>query len=211
MPDFSLEETAGGIVCGVDEVGRGPLAGPVVAAAALLDRDRLPEVLRDGLDDSKKLSARKREALYRVLTEADGVTLGIGIGTVAEIDSLNILRATHLAMARAMTHLVEAVGHAPDLVLVDGNQPPREFAWPLQCVVKGDGKSLSIAAASVAAKVTRDRMMMELAASFPGYGWERNMGYGTAEHREAIRRQGLTEHHRKSFSAQGDLFSAVAG
>lgn len=206
MPDFSLEKAAGGIVCGVDEAGRGPLAGPVVAGAAILDRRRLPRALRDGLDDSKKLSRARREALYALLTGADGLHVAVGIASVAEIDSLNILRATHLAMRRA----VEALPIAPSLALIDGNQPPRAFPCPVQCVVKGDGLSLSIAAASIMAKVTRDRLMDDLARLFPMYGWDRNAGYGTAEHRAAITEYGPCEHHRKSFARQGELFAEPA-
>ncbi|MGC2857614.1 ribonuclease HII [Novispirillum sp. DQ9] len=205
MPDFTLELACDGIVCGVDEAGRGPLAGPVVAGAAILDRDRLPAALIAGLDDSKKLSAAKREALFALLHGCGAARLGVGVASVEEIDRHNILRATHIAMARA----VAALGVLPALALVDGNQPPRDFACAVQCVVKGDGLSLSIAAASIVAKVTRDRMMTELHALFPHYGWDRNAGYGTAEHRAAIARIGFTPHHRRSFSVKLDLFAAA--
>lgn len=207
MPDFQLEKAAGGLVCGVDEAGRGPLAGPVVAGAALLDRRRLPRALRDGLDDSKKLSRPRREALYALLTETDTLHVAVGIASVEEIDSLNILRATHLAMTRA----VEALGMRPDLALIDGNQAPRTFPCPTRCVVKGDSLSLSIAAASIMAKVTRDRIMDDLARAFPVYGWERNAGYGTKEHRAAIAAHGPCAHHRKSFARQGELFADPKG
>lgn len=203
MPDFSLEKAAGGLVCGVDEAGRGPLAGPVVAGAAVLDRRRLSRALRSGLDDSKKLSRSRREALFALLSEADGLHVAVGVASVAEIDSLNILRATHLAMVRA----VEALGVMPELALIDGNQAPRGFPCPTRCVIKGDGLSLSIAAASIMAKVTRDRLMDDLARAFPMYGWERNAGYGTREHRAAIEAHGPCDHHRKSFARQGDLFT----
>ncbi|MFA7429479.1 MAG: ribonuclease HII [Rhodospirillaceae bacterium] len=206
MPDFSLECAAGGVVCGVDEAGRGPLAGPVVAGAAILDRASLPSDLIAGLDDSKKLSATRREALLAILETCGAARLGIGVASVKEIDSLNILRATHVAMARA----VAALGVLPDLALVDGNQAPRAFACPVQCVVKGDGLSLSIAAASIVAKVTRDRMMVDLDAEYPSYGWAHNAGYGTREHRIAIARHGFTPHHRRSFAVNLDLFVAVA-
>lgn len=211
MPDFALEKAAACLVCGIDEVGRGPLAGPVTAAAvlfdsALFDRRRFPKVLRDGLDDSKKLSASKREALFAALHDCPGTRIGIAHASVAEIDAINILRASHLAMQRAL----EQLDVMPELALIDGNQAPHGFPCPTRCVIKGDGLSLSIAAASIAAKVTRDRLMVALAEHFPGYGWERNMGYGTAEHRDAIRRIGLTEHHRRSFTAQYDLFEVLA-
>jgi ribonuclease HII len=208
MPDFSLEEAAAaaGVICGVDEAGRGPLAGPVVAGAAVLDRRRLPGPLRDGLDDSKKLSRARRETLFALLAEAQGAHLAVGIASVAEIDALNILRATHLAMRRA----VEALDVRPDLALIDGNQPPRAFPCATRCVIRGDGLSLSIAAASILAKVTRDRLMDDLAAAFPLYGWHRNAGYGTREHRAAIAAHGPCEHHRKSFAGQGDLFAVAA-
>lgn len=204
MPDFSLESAVQGVVCGVDEAGRGPLCGPVTAGAAILDRDRLPEDLLCGLNDSKKLSAPRRDALFERLLHcaADGIAvLSVAEASVEEIDSINILRATHLAMRRA----VEGLGVVPALALVDGNQPP-PLACPVQCVVKGDGLSLSIAAASILAKVSRDRLMLRLAEAHPGYGWERNMGYGTAEHRAAIRSLGPTVHHRRSFGGQGRLF-----
>lgn len=205
MPDLSLETAAGGLVCGVDEAGRGPLAGPVVAGAAILDAATLPAALRDGLDDSKKLKPARREELFALLHDCGAARLGIGVASVEEIDHHNILRATHLAMARA----VAALGVVPDLALVDGNQPPRDFSCPVQCVVKGDSLSLSIAAASILAKVTRDRMMVELDALFPGYGWARNAGYGTPEHRSAIARIGFTPHHRRSFAVNLDLFDGL--
>lgn len=204
MPDFSLELAAGGVVCGVDEAGRGPLAGPVVAGAALLDGARLPADLVAGLDDSKKLSAPRRETLLALLETCGAARLAVGVASVEEIDNINILRATHLAMARA----VAALGVVPDLALIDGNQAPRDFSCPVQCVVKGDGLSLSIAAASIVAKVTRDRMMVALDAAFPVYGWAHNAGYGTREHRIAIARHGFTEHHRRSFSVNLDLFDS---
>lgn len=209
MPDFRLEDEArarfGHLVVGVDEAGRGPLAGPVVAGAAFLDPDLLPDALRNGLNDSKKLSAARRAGLFALLTDSPGVTVAVGIASVDEIDSLNILGATHLAMKRA----VETLEVCPDVVLVDGNQPPRDLACPSVCVVKGDALSLSVAAASIMAKVTRDRMMEELAGIFPGYGWEKNMGYGTVAHREAIASRGPTPHHRRSFAGLGLLFGAL--
>lgn len=201
MPDLALESEIGGIVCGIDEVGRGPLAGPVVAAAVILDPARLPPRLLQRLDDSKKLSKRLREELAELVPQA--AILGFGEASVEEIDRLNILKATFLAMRRAYDALGTACGHA----LVDGNRPP-PLPCPVRCVVGGDGISLSIAAASVAAKVRRDATMAELARAHPEFGWERNAGYGTAEHLDALRRLGPTPHHRRSFApvAQHVLF-----
>lgn len=196
MPDFSLEDSARAegfaMIAGIDEAGRGPWAGPVVAAAVILDQAALPAALAEGLDDSKKLSAAQREALFALLPEF--ARIGVGRAEVDEIDRLNILQATFLAMTRAAA----ALSSVPDLALVDGNRPPA-LACAVRCVVGGDGRSLSIAAASVVAKVTRDRVMTELALRHPGYGWERNAGYGTAEHQAALARLGPTPAHRRSF------------
>lgn len=201
MPDLSLEESLGGVVAGIDEVGRGPLAGPVIAAAVIIDPATLPVRLADELNDSKKLSAKKRETLAALVLES--CTFGFGEASVAEIDRLNILKATFLAMSRAVAALGRPIDHA----LVDGNQVP-PLPCPVRCVVGGDGLSLSIAAASVIAKVRRDRLMAELAKEFPGYAWEKNAGYGTAAHMEGLRRLGPTPHHRVSFApiAQLSLF-----
>ncbi len=204
MPDFSLEKATGGLVAGIDEAGRGPWAGPVVAGAAILDRAGLSGFLRRSLDDSKKLKRRRREELLEAL-EAEAL-IGIGVADVAEIDSLNILRASLLAMARALGDL----GVVPDLALVDGNQKP-DLPCPVVCVVKGDGRSLSIAAASIVAKVTRDRIMAELALAHPGYGWEHNAGYGTPEHQAALGRLGVTPCHRRSFAPVINILRQVSG
>ncbi|MBC7906496.1 MAG: ribonuclease HII [Rhodospirillaceae bacterium] len=193
MPDMSLELSLGGVVAGIDEVGRGPLAGPVIAAAVIIDLATLPARLVEELDDSKKLSAKKREALSVLVLES--CRIGFGEASVAEIDRMNILKATFLAMNRA----VAALGIPLDHALVDGNQAP-PLPCPVRCVVGGDGLSLSIAAASVIAKVRRDRMMADLALQHPGYGWETNAGYGSAAHMEALRRLGPTPHHRTSFA-----------
>lgn len=193
-PDFSFEHSLQGAICGIDEVGRGPLAGPVVAAAVILPT-ATPVELRNHLNDSKLLSAKKREGLSDIIH--DCALIGLGEASVTEIDRINILQATFLAMRRAFNALREKSD--VDWALVDGNQRP-PLPCQIQCIVKGDSKSLSIAAASVIAKVTRDRQMRVLAEAFPGYGWERNAGYGTAEHTAAIDRLGVTQHHRRSFA-----------
>jgi ribonuclease HII len=193
MPDFAFERRCSGIVCGIDEVGRGPLAGPVVAAAVILDAASLPRRLRRELDDSKKLSREAREEYALVIKSC--ARIGVGAASVAEIDRVNILQATFIAMRRALSRL----GCVPDMALIDGNRAP-----PLPCatqtIIGGDGLSLSIAAASVIAKVARDRLMRALAERYRGYGWETNVGYGTEEHRAAILSLGPTPHHRMSFA-----------
>ncbi|MEL7202549.1 MAG: ribonuclease HII [Pseudomonadota bacterium] len=192
MPDFSEEEALWnrGLtrVAGVDEVGRGPLAGPVVAAAVLLSPDTVPE----GLDDSKKLSATSRAKLFEQVMATAHVA--VGQASVEEIDDLNILYASHLAMERAVDGL-GPVEHA----LIDGNMIPKGLDCSATALVKGDGRSFSIAAASIIAKVTRDRIMVDLAQQYPGYGWEQNAGYPTKLHRDALARLGVTPHHRLSF------------
>lgn len=204
MPDLRLEQEAwaGGarVVAGLDEAGRGPWAGPVVAAAVVLDLATLPADLLAGLDDSKKLTAARRAALFARL--AGCAHIGVGRAEVAEIDRLNILAATLLAMQRA----VAALPFTPCLALVDGNRAP-ELPCPVRCVIGGDGRSLSIAAASIVAKVIRDRLMGELAALYPGYGWETNVGYGTPDHRRALLRLGVTPHHRRSFAPINKMLS----
>jgi len=165
-----------------------------VAAAAVLDEPRLPAELANAIDDSKKLTALKRQALFTAF--GDGIQIGIGQASVDEIDEMNILQATMLAMSRA----VRALPATPDFALIDGNRIPELGGIKADCVVKGDARSLSIAAASIAAKVTRDRIMSELAEQYPGYGWERNAGYGTAQHQEALANLGVVSEHRKSFA-----------
>ena len=201
QPDLSLEHAAGGRVAGIDEAGRGPWAGPVVVAAVVFGGGDPPPQLRAAITDSKLLLPGRRAALHgRILACADAA---VGIASVAEIDSMNILQATLLAIRRAVTRLDEV----PDLALVDGNRAPR-LRCPVKTVVGGDCKSLSIAAASIVAKVTRDRLMVRLAADYPGYGWERNAGYGTAEHRAALARLGPCEQHRRSFRPIRELLEA---
>lgn len=192
-PDFTCEQAAyaGGFsrVAGVDEVGRGPLAGPVVAAAVVLDRENIPA----GLNDSKKLTAARRDAVYDMIMQTADVC--IAEASVAEIDSHNILRASHIAMVRA----VQGLAVAPDHVLIDGNMIPSGLTISAETVIKGDARSLSIAAASIVAKVWRDRHMVDLAQQFPGYGWEKNAGYPTVAHKSALMTLGVTPHHRRSF------------
>jgi ribonuclease HII len=192
MPDLSREKLLGRLVAGIDEVGRGPLAGPVVACAVILDPGNLPAEL-DGLDDSKVLSAEARLHYAAVIRRVGRI--GVGAACVEEIDRLNILQATMLAMTRA----VAALGVLPDAALVDGNRAPK-LACLVQTLVGGDALSLSIAAASVVAKVVRDGGMARLARRYDRYGWERNAGYPTEEHRAALVQHGITPHHRRSFA-----------
>jgi ribonuclease HII len=194
MPHYIYEsrllKTMAGPICGVDEAGRGPLAGPVVAAAVILDRKRMPK----GLNDSKQLSEETREELYPLIMDM-AVAVGVGEASVGEIDLVNIRQATHFAMARA----VRALTVAAQFALVDGNDAP---ALPCRCdtLVTGDARSLSIAAASIIAKVTRDRMMRKLHEEHPGYNWLSNKGYGTPEHFVGLKAHGVTVHHRRSFA-----------
>lgn len=187
-------------VCGIDEVGRGPLAGPVMAVCALLRPESLHLPFWAEITDSKKLSAKKREALFPYLLEH--TIWGLGQASAQEIDALNIHRASLLAMKRAY----EQAGITPSQALVDGKFCP-DIPCPAQAVVKGDSKHIEIAAASIIAKVTRDRLMNRLHEEYPHYGWDRNAGYGTAAHLCAIERHGITPHHRKSF-APCQLFAA---
>ena len=189
---FELEEAelklGHGPVAGIDEAGRGPWAGPVVAAAVILDPDRIPA----GIADSKALEADDREAIARRLAEVAEV--GVGVADVARIDRDNILNATLWAMAEA----VRALPRRPQLALIDGNRAP-SLRCATRTIVKGDARCLSIAAASIVAKVTRDRLMVALSRELPGYGFERHKGYGTPEHQAALDRLGVTPHHRRSF------------
>lgn len=191
VADFSLEQEAlnsgACFVVGVDEVGRGPLCGPVTAAAVRLDPDQIPA----GLADSKALTPARRQWLFEELQRV--AQISIAHASVEEIDALNILRASHLAMERAIA------GLPADYALVDGNLIPKGLTLPAKAVVKGDAKSMSIAAASICAKVTRDQMMVDLAQQYPGYGWEVNAGYPTKQHLEALLNLGVTPVHRRSF------------
>jgi ribonuclease HII len=196
MPDWSLEIECGAPsrrVAGLDEVGRGPLAGPVLAAAVVLIRPLDPD-LAILIDDSKVLTAQRREALVpRIRAVAQ---VGVGWATVEEIDRINILQASMLAMQRAL----DALPERPEMALVDGNRLPANLPCDGRAVVGGDGLSLSIAAASIIAKVVRDHEMLRLSTLHPGYGWERNAGYGTREHIAALDRIGICGHHRRSFA-----------
>jgi len=189
---FELEaielELGGGPIAGVDESGRGPLAGPVVAAAVVLD----PAFIPDGIADCKGLDAKGRQSVFQAIVAAAQV--GIGVASVERIDADNILNASLWAMAQAVARLTDR----PRLVLVDGNKAPH-LGCATRAIVQGDAKCLSIAAASVIAKVVRDAMMAELARDYPHYGFDRHKGYGTREHHAAIARHGVTPHHRRSF------------
>lgn len=198
MPTWEIEYNIGGAVCGVDEAGRGPWVGPVAAGAVMfLSRNVNPEILAH-IDDSKKLTAKKREKLYDLLmaeAEAGRLTYGIGTASAAEIDELNILQATFLAMRRA----VEQLNPQPQHALIDGNRLPQNFCCKTSCYIGGDARSYSIAAASVLAKVYRDNLMKELALKYPYYGFEKNAGYGTKDHIEGLKKYGVTPEHRKSY------------
>ena len=191
-PTFELEsveiELSGGPIAGIDEAGRGPWAGPVVAAAVILDPHNLP----DGIDDSKALDGDQRETVFKQIIAS--AQYGVGIASIERIDRDNILNATLWAMAEAVAQLAKP----PRLALIDGNRAPR-LACETRTIVKGDAKCLSIAAASIVAKVTRDRLMMTLAREHPGYGFERHKGYGTPEHKAALERLGVSPIHRRSF------------
>lgn len=189
LPNTTLEMQIGGIVAGVDEVGRGCWAGPVMAVAVILP----PRYALAGVNDSKKLSMQRREVLHAQLIQ--DTTYAIGQASVAEIDRINILQASLLAMRRALL----ALPVQPDAALIDGNRRPEALPFPSYTVVKGDSVSSSIAAASIIAKVTRDRLMAAMAKEHPFYGWERNAGYGTKLHQQGLAERGVTAHHRRSF------------
>jgi ribonuclease HII len=204
LPDFSLEHSAGGLVAGLDEAGRGPLAGPVIAAAVVFLRP-CPAPLAALLDDSKRLSAGARLNAALALRDAQRqgiVALALAGASAAEIGRINILAASLLAMRRALLQLPVS----PDLALVDGNRPPN-LPCPVRCVVGGDGLSLSIAAASILAKTLRDAGMARLDARWPAYGFARHQGYGTALHRQALLEHGPTPHHRRGFAPVEEAFA----
>ena len=186
---FSFCDERFGLDCGVDEAGRGPWAGPVVAAAVILPKN----FSTDEIDDSKKLSKKNRNRFFEVITSTSD--FGVGYGSVDEIDRYNILQATFLAMRRSVANLKSL----PRRALIDGNSIPTGLPCSAQSIIKGDTKVVSIAAASIIAKVTRDRLMTDLAQLHPGYGWERNFGYGVKEHQRALKLLGVTSEHRRSF------------
>lgn len=192
MADYELEQAlvnqGQNLIAGVDEVGRGPWAGPVTACAVILDPNNIP----DGLNDSKKLTAKRREELFDLIMNS--ATVSVVHVEVDEIDRINILQATFRAMERATDGLPK-----PDHILIDGNKIPPNLSAPATAVIKGDAKSVSIAAASIIAKVTRDRLMLDLSKLYPGYGWETNAGYGTKMHQSGLLNNGVTPHHRVSF------------
>ena len=200
MADFAHERRLGGRVAGVDEAGRGPLAGPVVAAAVIFaDVRRTPRGLRDQVDDSKKLTREQRDTAFArlvAMARAGELWFGVAASSVGEIDRLNILGATFLAMRRALTRLPQP----PDHILVDGNLVPPNLSCAATPLIGGDGLSLSIAAASILAKVIRDRAMTRLAARYPEFGWDKNAGYGTSTHTQALAQIGPCKHHRLSFA-----------
>lgn len=191
MPDFSLEIQHGGVVVGVDEVGRGPLAGPVYACAVYIERENFSEI---GINDSKKMTQKKRESICENLLNSPHVFWALGQAGVDEIDTYNIRQATFMAMQRAVSELQVS----PDLVLVDGNCAPN-WSHKTITVIKGDNISTSIAAASIIAKVHRDKLMSDLALEYPHYGWEQNSGYGTKKHKDAISTYGISPMHRKTW------------
>jgi ribonuclease HII len=199
MPDFEFENCHGGLVVGIDEAGRGPWAGPVVAGAVVFLTREIDNFLLDNLNDSKKLSAKKRELLSQKLFEAQDhkqVLIGIGQAEACEIDRFNILQATFLAMQRAVAQLPIT----PTYALIDGNRLPPLLPCPAQTIVKGDARSYSIAAASIVAKVYRDALMADLASRYPYYGFEKNAGYGTKCHIEGLKKYGIIEGiHRQSY------------
>jgi ribonuclease HII len=192
VPDNLIERALGWplkLIAGIDEAGRGPWAGPVVSAVVVLNEKNIP----DGLNDSKKISEKKRLSLYSSIYNLHSV--GVGISSIEEIDRMNVLQATFLSMKRA----VEDLNPQPEYILVDGNLDPG-LNFKTKCIIKGDSISISIAAASVIAKVTRDNLMLKLDKEFPNYNWKKNKGYGTAEHRNALELHGPCKYHRKSFS-----------
>ena len=208
MPNWEIENTFSGVTCGVDEAGRGPWVGPVVAGAVIFLTHDVNHFLLQNLNDSKKLSALKREKLYTLLldeAQVGHICYGIGIASAAEIDELNILQATFIAMQRAVENLIIK----PEQALIDGNRLPTNFPCKTSCYIGGDARSYSIAAASIIAKVYRDNLMKELALKYPQYGFEKNAGYGTKEHITALKQYGITPEHRRSYKPIKQILSQV--
>jgi len=206
MPDFSHEKACNttGLVFGIDEAGRGPWCGPVVTACVCFPNFQIDAALASQINDSKKLSAAKREKLFPLIMNS-GAYIGIGQASAKEIDDLNILQATFLAMHRALEDAAQK-GFKADFALIDGNRLPN-WEIPCQCLIKGDSLSLSIAAASIVAKVTRDHIMQELAKDYPAYNWDKNAGYGTKDHITALQTYGVTPHHRKTYKPVAELLN----
>ena len=199
MPNFELEDSFAGAVAGVDEAGRGPWVGPVVAGCVFFVNRNVDAKLLENLNDSKKISKKKREMLFDLLhieAEKGNVLIGIGEASAKEIDEINILNASFLAMKRA----VENAKIKPDMVLIDGNREPKDFGYKTKAIIKGDAKSYSISGASILAKVYRDRLMEDMAKKYPYYGFEKNAGYGTKAHIEGLEKYGITPEHRKSYA-----------
>ena len=207
MPDFKIEDAcpATGLIFGFDEAGRGPWCGPVVAACVCWPDRIIDPELAGAINDSKKLSAAKREVLFPKIMNSNAL-VGIGQASAEEIDRINILQASFLAMHRALEQ-VQNRGITPAFALIDGNKLPH-WPLPMQAVIGGDAKSLSIAAASIVAKVTRDHIMADLAKQYPEYGWDQNAGYGTKQHQDALLKFGITPHHRKTYAPIKKLLSA---
>lgn len=206
MPDWSEENKYQGLIVGVDEAGRGPWVGPVVAGAVVFFNHDIHPFLLKNLNDSKKISATKREALFEVLqseAKLKNLAWAVGQASAREIDDLNILQATFEAMRRA----VKALPCLPDVALIDGNRNPQNFPCPSYTLIKGDAKSYSVAAASIVAKVYRDNLMKNMALQYPGYGFEKNAGYGTKEHVAALKTLGVTSEHRKSYKPIAEILA----
>jgi len=204
MPDFEFEDMCQGLVAGVDEAGRGPWVGPVVAGAVIFLNRNVNPYLLNHLNDSKKLSAKRREELFDLIKEESNkgnLCFGIGEASAEEIDQINILQASFLAMKRA----IENMRLKPDVALIDGNRTPQNFICPAKCLIKGDARSFSISAASIIAKVHRDKLMQQMALIYPGYGFEKNAGYGTKEHIEGLIKYGITPEHRKTYKPIREL------
>lgn len=199
MPDFAYEKACqtSGLIFGLDEAGRGPWCGPVVAACVCWPDQQIPPELAASINDSKKLSAKKREKLFPLIMSSNAL-VGIGQASAQEIDDINILQASFLAMKRALDDVI-AKGYHPAFALIDGNKLPK-WQLPMHSIVGGDAKSLSIAAASIIAKVTRDKIMTELSHDYPQYDWDKNAGYGTRAHILALQQFGVTPHHRKTYA-----------
>lgn len=199
MPSFEIEDSFDGVIAGVDEAGRGPWVGPVVAGCVVFVNRDVDAKLLENLNDSKKLSKKKREMLFDLLhveAEKGNVLIGIGEASAKEIDEINILNASFLAMKRA----IDKANVKPNMVLIDGNREPKDFDYKTKAVIKGDAKSYSISGASILAKVYRDRLMEDMAKKYPYYGFEKNAGYGTKAHIEGLEKYGITPEHRKSYA-----------